>query len=309
MTRAEIRAQVRRDRRLRRGREVPRHAGEALFQRHVRAAGVRRGRAPGAGDPDRGRSAGGGRCAVSEEVPGQDAETSAGGRTVLFVSHNMGADRGPVHIGDVDGSWRGPHAGRRQVRRSWLCQNAAQGPASRKNWKRKGTGEASIVSADCWMQRRRCDAFLMGETLVLEMDVEFHDSMPSVNFTVEVDRKEMGMSVLQMQEEDAGFASSGSCRECGGSGWRSPTACSIPRRMKLHLHLGAGADDGLCGRYGRVFDDPEQCHSADDCADDPSRGDLLCTVRVDGCPSRLTVVPGCRLDIARPDGSCPLGTA
>ena len=59
------RPQVRRDRRLRRDREVPRHAGQALLQRHVRAPGLRRGRAPGAGDPAGGRGAGGGRCRSS----------------------------------------------------------------------------------------------------------------------------------------------------------------------------------------------------------------------------------------------------
>ena len=51
MRRAEIAAQVRRDRRLRRDRAVPRHAGQALLQRHVRAAGLRRRRPPGARDP------------------------------------------------------------------------------------------------------------------------------------------------------------------------------------------------------------------------------------------------------------------
>ena len=58
MTRARDRPQVRRDRRLRRGRAVPRHAGQALLSRHVRAAGLRRGRPPRAGDPDRRRGAG-----------------------------------------------------------------------------------------------------------------------------------------------------------------------------------------------------------------------------------------------------------
>ena len=91
MTRAEIQAQVRRDRRLRRGREVPRHAGQALLQRHVRAARLRGGGASGAGDPDRRRGAGGRRRRVSEEVPRQDGGCGRAGRTVLFVSHNMAA--------------------------------------------------------------------------------------------------------------------------------------------------------------------------------------------------------------------------
>ena len=61
-------------------------------QRHVRAAGVRGGRAPRAGDPDRRRGAGGRRRGVPEEVPGEDGRGgAAAGRTVLFVSHNMAA--------------------------------------------------------------------------------------------------------------------------------------------------------------------------------------------------------------------------
>ena len=52
---------VRCDRRVRRRRAVPRHAGEALQQRHVRAARVCGGGAPAQRDSDRRRSAGGGR--------------------------------------------------------------------------------------------------------------------------------------------------------------------------------------------------------------------------------------------------------
>ena len=91
MTRAEIRTQVRRDRRLRRGREVPRHAGEALLERHVCAARLRRRRAP---EPEI--------LIVDEVLAVGDAEFQsvprqhvggrrASGRTVLFVSHNLAA--------------------------------------------------------------------------------------------------------------------------------------------------------------------------------------------------------------------------
>ena len=50
---------VRRHRRLRRAGKIPRHAGQALFERHVRAAGLQRGRPHRAGDPAGGRGAGG----------------------------------------------------------------------------------------------------------------------------------------------------------------------------------------------------------------------------------------------------------
>ena len=51
MTPSRDRAQIRRDRGLRRDRKVPRYAGQALFQRDVCAPGICRGGAPGAGDP------------------------------------------------------------------------------------------------------------------------------------------------------------------------------------------------------------------------------------------------------------------
>ena len=51
MRKREIDRQVRRDRRLRGGRAVRRHARQALLERHVRAAGLRRRRAPRHRDP------------------------------------------------------------------------------------------------------------------------------------------------------------------------------------------------------------------------------------------------------------------
>ena len=57
MKRREIDAALRRDRRVLGRREVHRHAGEALLERHVRAARVRRRRAPRARDPARRRGA------------------------------------------------------------------------------------------------------------------------------------------------------------------------------------------------------------------------------------------------------------
>ena len=84
--------QVRRDRRVQRDRPLPRHAGEALLERHVRAPGLRRGRAPRPGDPDRRRGAGGRRRRASRRSASARWRMSPGsGRTVLFVSHNMAA--------------------------------------------------------------------------------------------------------------------------------------------------------------------------------------------------------------------------
>ena len=83
------RIEVRRDRRLRRGGAVHRHAGEALLERHVHAARVRRRRASRARDPRRRRGARGRRRRVPEEVPRQDGN----GRT----PRPHGALREPQH--------------------------------------------------------------------------------------------------------------------------------------------------------------------------------------------------------------------
>ena len=64
--------EVRRDRRVRGDREVPRHAGEVLLVGHVRAARLRGRRAPRARHPDRRRGAGGRRRGVPAEVARQD---------------------------------------------------------------------------------------------------------------------------------------------------------------------------------------------------------------------------------------------
>ena len=74
---------------VRRGRAVYRHAGEALLERHVRAPGVRRGGAPRARDPHCRRGARGRRLRFQQKCLGKMRETASGGRTVLFVSHNM----------------------------------------------------------------------------------------------------------------------------------------------------------------------------------------------------------------------------
>ena len=84
-------------------------------------------------------------------------------------------------------------------------QPGAQGVV--KGWMRTGTGEARIVTARLLdASGDGCAAFLMGETLVLEMDVEFRENISNANFTVEVNRKEMGLRVLDVQTEDSGFA-------------------------------------------------------------------------------------------------------
>ena len=84
------RPQVRRDRRVRRGRQVPRHPGQALLQRHVRPPGLRRRGAhldPQILVVDEVLAVGD--IAFQKKCLGKMEQVAGGGRTVLFVSHNM----------------------------------------------------------------------------------------------------------------------------------------------------------------------------------------------------------------------------
>jgi hypothetical protein len=44
----------------------------------------------------------------------------------------------------------------------------------------------------------------MGESIILQFDAEFYQSVPFITFTLEVSRTEMGMRVLHLQSDDTG---------------------------------------------------------------------------------------------------------
>ena len=139
---------------------------------------------------------------------GKLGEVARQGRTVLFVSHNMGAvanlctsgmlvDHGEVRMrGDV-----------KSVVGAYIKAQPGGNLVSASGRKRAGSGAARIVGARLSdATGDDCTAFMMGETIVLEFDVEFHQSVANVNLTVEINRKEMGMHVLQLQNDDCAFA-------------------------------------------------------------------------------------------------------
>ena len=139
---------------------------------------------------------------------GKIGDVARGGRTVLFVSHNMGAianlcttgmwlDKGQLILQDDVKS----------IISAYVKSQPVGSQVDTRNWKRTGTGEARIIRARLLDSKGNdCTAFMMGETIVLEFAVEFYRSLPAVNLTIEVNRIEMGMHVLQLQNDDSGFA-------------------------------------------------------------------------------------------------------
>ena len=134
-------------------------------------------------------------------------ESAREGRTVLFVSHNMGAvsnlctsvmwlDQGRLVVhGDVQSTIN-----------AYLKSSAVTSETDSKPWRRHGTGEAQIIEAyllDCNGSKRTM--FSMGETIIIEFDVEFFRRLASVDFSVEIERIDMGLHVLHLINQDCGF--------------------------------------------------------------------------------------------------------
>ena len=139
---------------------------------------------------------------------GKLGDVARQGRTVLFVSHNMGAVTNLCTTGMwIDHGKVQMHSDVKSVVDAYVKRQpgATQGVAT--NWKRMGTGEARVISARLLdVNGEDCAAFMMGETVVVEFDVEFYSGAPNVNLTVEFTRKEMGLRILHLQNDDVGFA-------------------------------------------------------------------------------------------------------
>jgi lipopolysaccharide transport system ATP-binding protein len=134
------------------------------------------------------------------------------GRTILFVSHNMGALSNLC----TTGLWI--HNGQTMLEgevtavvnsyiKSLTTTDQADSRRGRRsgNWKRTGTPAANILNGSLLdSSGRECTTFSMGETIVLEFDIEFYCSASSINFTLEISRTEMGMRVLHLQNDDTG---------------------------------------------------------------------------------------------------------
>ena len=84
---------------------------------------------------------------------------------------------------------------------------------------------------------------MMGETIVFEFDVEFYRSLPNVNFTVEITRKEMGIRVLQLQNDDCGFAVQRDRARQAAVQSGNPQLHALSDFVRNYdLHLGCGED-------------------------------------------------------------------
>jgi lipopolysaccharide transport system ATP-binding protein len=138
---------------------------------------------------------------------GRMGEVARQGRTVLFVSHNMGAvtnlcttglwlDHGGVQM-------RGPI---REVADAYV-KGQSGGADGRPIRRRTARGDAQIASARTLdLNGAPCTAFMMGQSVIFEFEVQFSKPERGVNITIDIRRKEMGMHVVSLQSDDVGYS-------------------------------------------------------------------------------------------------------
>jgi lipopolysaccharide transport system ATP-binding protein len=138
---------------------------------------------------------------------GKMNEVASRDRTVLFVSHNMGA----IESLCTSAMWvdHGTIADRGDARRvvnAYLKSLETRGTSREGEWNRSGTGEARVVDVTLLdSDGRSRDTFSLGESIVVEFAVDFHRAFDSVRLALVVSRANTGLGVIDALSEDGGL--------------------------------------------------------------------------------------------------------
>jgi lipopolysaccharide transport system ATP-binding protein len=138
---------------------------------------------------------------------GKMSEVAHRDRTVLFVSHNLGA----IETLCTSAMWidhgtlvhRGPTSSTVSAYLKSLESGSGLGADE---WKHSGTGEAHVVAArvlDSDGYER--DTFSMGESLIVEYTVDFHYAFDTIHLAIVVRRSDIKLAVIDAVSDDAGF--------------------------------------------------------------------------------------------------------
>ena len=148
-----------------------------------------------------------GDVAFQTKCLGKMGNVAKQGRTVLFVSHNMGA----IENLCTSGIWidQGKMLSRGDVAytiSSYIKSNIVNNNNGSKHWKRSGTGEACITDVRILDSNgNHRDTFRMGETIVIEFEIGFYRSFEAIDLALQVKKANTGISVLHLVNQDSGF--------------------------------------------------------------------------------------------------------
>jgi lipopolysaccharide transport system ATP-binding protein len=129
------------------------------------------------------------------------------GRTVLFISHNMGAitnlcrtamwlDQGQIAtLGDVGATVS-----------SFIKSTASTATSDLDKAQHQGSGGARFIAIRLLdVDGTPRTTYSMGENIVVEIDADFHRSFSSLDMSVDIKQAETGMGVLHLKSQDSGF--------------------------------------------------------------------------------------------------------
>ncbi|MDH3601772.1 MAG: ABC transporter ATP-binding protein [Candidatus Tectomicrobia bacterium] len=138
---------------------------------------------------------------------GKMEEVAHTGRTVLFVSHNMGAMKNLCKTGlwlkNGEIAASGDIASVAGAYVKSLDENRVQ-PLDAAQ--REGTGEARITSASLLDENGQpATMHMMGSTIIIEHEIEFYQHLPYLHCVLEIRRKDIDLNVIQIRNNDFGL--------------------------------------------------------------------------------------------------------
>jgi lipopolysaccharide transport system ATP-binding protein len=163
------------------------------------------------------------------------------GRTVLFVSHNLGAvsnlcssalrlERGRLEdYGAVD-----------SVISAYVKSNSnSNSTTTPGDWTRNGNGKVHLTKVLLLDSAGNpSTAFAMGETIVVEFDLDFRQPFPSVSLALHVSRMDTQQSVLHFVNEDCGLSIENLSAGCHSFRVRVPNCMLYPSAYSISIWVG-----------------------------------------------------------------------
>jgi lipopolysaccharide transport system ATP-binding protein len=137
---------------------------------------------------------------------GKMSEVAQEGRTVLLVSHNMGAianlctkvmwiNNGEAKLIDDPKTTIGEY-----------LKSSDLDKSNPNHWRRSGKGDARVIDAQLFdVKQNACSSFLMGETLIVKFTIESYRYFKKLDVSVKISKENTGQGILHLLPQDRGM--------------------------------------------------------------------------------------------------------
>jgi lipopolysaccharide transport system ATP-binding protein len=138
---------------------------------------------------------------------GKMSDVAKGGRTVLFVSHNMMAvENLCTRAIWIENGSIAQDGGVSDVIRGYIKSSSDTRVLDSKRLDRRGNGDASfqnVKTLDCDGHYR--DTFSMGETIIIEFEILFYRELSNLHFAITFRQTHTGLNVFHLTNNDCDF--------------------------------------------------------------------------------------------------------